>query len=131
LLERVFKTSRFSKDALKAGIGDVELCRAMTQVMAGQADDLGGGVFKKRLGGNRSRSIVLAKGRRYWFYAYLFAKKNRDNIDDAELLAFRALAAGYARLTPRMLAQLLIDVEILEICHADQDQRQRQRPIQE
>ena len=49
-------------------------------------------MFKKRLDKNRSRSIILAKGQRYWVYAFLFAKKDRDNINDAELAAFRDLA---------------------------------------
>lgn len=62
LASRVFKTGRFSKDAKKAGIDDAGLCAAMREVMAGQADDLGGGVFKKRLNDNRHRSIILAKG---------------------------------------------------------------------
>lgn len=64
--------------------------------MAGHADDLGGGVFKKRLNDNMHRSIVLAKGGRIWVYEYLFAKKDRDNIEDGELAAFRLLAKGYA-----------------------------------
>ena len=81
---RLFKTSKFSKEAKKARISDSELCAAIRQVMAGQADDLGGGVFKKRLNDNMHRSIVLAKGGRYWVYEYLFAKKDRDNIDDDE-----------------------------------------------
>ncbi len=96
---RVFKTAWFSKTAKKARIGDVTLCQAMRQVMEGQADDLGGGVFKKRLEGNRYRSIILAKGGRYWVYEYLFAKSDRDNIADEELIALRALAKGYAGLT--------------------------------
>ncbi len=54
----------------------------------GKADDLGGGVFKKRLDRNRHRSIILAKGRHYWVYAYLFAKKDRSNIDESELARF-------------------------------------------
>ena len=62
---QVFKTTKFAKDAKKAGIGDAALCMAIRQVMSGQADDLGGGVFKKRLNDNRQRSIVLAKGGRY------------------------------------------------------------------
>jgi len=48
----VFKTSIFSKAARKAGISDSELCNAIVQVMLGQADELGGGVYKKRLGKN-------------------------------------------------------------------------------
>lgn len=65
MTRRVFKTAKFNKDAKKARIGDPALCDAARQVMAGQADDLGGGVFKKRLNDNMHRSIVLAKGGRY------------------------------------------------------------------
>jgi hypothetical protein len=43
---RVFKTAWFAKVARKAHIGDEDLCLAISQVMRGQADDLGGGVFK-------------------------------------------------------------------------------------
>ena len=44
---RVFKTAWFARSAGKAHITDKELCSAIQQVMVGQADDLGGGVFKK------------------------------------------------------------------------------------
>jgi len=66
---------------------------------AGQCDDLGGGVFKKRLGKNLYRSIIVARGGRYWVYAHLFAKQDRANIDDRQLAEFRSIAATYARLT--------------------------------
>jgi hypothetical protein len=49
-LELVFKTAWFAKACKKARIPDDELCAAVRHVMLGQADDLGGGVFKKRLG---------------------------------------------------------------------------------
>jgi hypothetical protein len=116
---RVFKTARFSKDAKKARISDAELCAAIRQVMAGQADDLGGGVFKKRLNDNMHRSIILAKGGRYWVYEYLFAKKDRDNIEDDELTAFRSLAKAYARVTDVQIAALVSGKDIVEICHDD------------
>ena len=64
LPSRVFKTAWFTRAARKARIGDGELCVAIQQVMAGQADDLGGGVFKKRLNDNLHRSIIVAKGGR-------------------------------------------------------------------
>jgi hypothetical protein len=90
--ERVFKTAWFAKAARKAHIPDDELCAAIQQVILGQADDLGGGVFKKRLSRNLYRSIIVAKGGRYWIYAYLFAKQDRANIEDDELAGFRQLA---------------------------------------
>ncbi len=119
---RVFRTAWFTKAARKARIKDDELCAAVRAVMAGQADDLGGGVFKKRLDRNRSRSIILAKGRRYWVYAYLFAKKDRANIDDDELRAFRKLADLYAAKTDVEIDNELEAEAIVEICHDDQAQ---------
>jgi hypothetical protein len=122
--ERVFKTAWFSRAARKARIADVELCMAIRQVMLGQADNLGGGVFKKRLGKNLYRSILVARGGRYWVYAYLFAKQDRSNIDERELMDFRALAALYARKTDADIAKELQLDELVEICHDDESQIQ-------
>ena len=124
-LTRAFKTARFTKDAKKAKIKDEELCQAIRQVMLGQADDLGGGVFKKRLNDNLHRSIILAKGGQYWVYEYLFAKKDRDNIEDDELLAFRLLAKSYAGLKEHQLGQLIANGDFVEICHDDKTEIQK------
>lgn len=109
---RTFKTAWFAKAARKARIKDDELCEAIQEVMKGQADDLGGGVFKKRLNKNMHRSIILAKGGRYWIYAYLFAKKDRGNIEDDELEDFRILAKSYATLNAQQLGKLLKDEDL-------------------
>jgi len=85
--------------------------------MLGQADNLGGGVFKKRLGKNLYRSILVAKGGRYWVYEYLFAKKDRDNIEDNELAKFRKLAKVYETLTEQQVDRLTQDNLWLEICY--------------
>ncbi|GEO84665.1 hypothetical protein GCM10007920_04980 [Ciceribacter naphthalenivorans] len=117
--ERVFKTAWFAKAAKKARISDKALSKAIGQVALGQADDLGGGVFKKRLNDNMHRSIVLAKAGEFWVFAFLFAKKDRANIDDDELLAFRKLADLYRQKTK---ADLEAEIEIgalLEIDHGD------------
>lgn len=107
---------RFAKAAKKARISDTMLCKAIAQVMAGQADDLGGGVFKKRLSDNQYRSIILARGRSFWVYQYLFAKQDRANIEDDELKAFRELAKGYAALTADQVATLIAGKDWIEIC---------------
>ncbi|MEZ2416984.1 type II toxin-antitoxin system RelE/ParE family toxin [Luteibacter sp. RCC_6_2] len=93
--QRVFKTAWFAKAAKKERIPESELRAITREILRGQADDLGGGVFKKRLHRNMHRAIVVAKGRRFWIFTYLFAKKDRANIDDAELAAFKKLAALY------------------------------------
>ncbi len=113
---RTFKTAWFAKAARKALIDDEELCEAIAEVRKGQADDLGGGVFKKRLDKNRHRSIIVAKGRRYWVYAYLFAKKDRANIEGDELKAFRKLADLYAAKTDVEIGKELETKELVEIC---------------
>jgi hypothetical protein len=85
--------------------------------MRGQADDLVGGVFKKRLNKNMHRGIILARGRSYWVYAYLFAKKDRENIEDDELDASRDLADLYAAKSGEDIAKELAAKELVEICH--------------
>jgi hypothetical protein len=117
--ERVFKTAWFAKAAKKAQIGDDELCSAVAQAREGKCDDLGNGVYKKRVSRNLYRSIILAKGGRYWVLTYLFAKKDRANIDAAELKGFRDLAKTFERLTADNLADLLEDKAFVEICHGD------------
>jgi hypothetical protein len=77
-------------------------------------------VFKKRLNKNMHRSIILARGRRFWVYAYLFAKKDRANIDDDELAAFRDLAGLYALKTDVELGKELTTGELVEICREDE-----------
>ncbi len=118
-IERFFKTHWFSRAAKKANITDKELFEAIQQVIKGQADDLGGGVFKKRLNKNMHRSIILSKGKKNWIYAYLFAKKDRKNIENDELAAFRDLADLYAKKTDAEIDKELQSKELLEIQHED------------
>jgi hypothetical protein len=118
---RAFKTSWFARAARKAKIDDRELALAIAQVLRGQADDLGGGVFKKRLGRNQYRSFILARGGDYWVYEYLFAKQDRANIDDDELMAFRQLAKSYATLTEAQVAMLTGDGDWIEIAVEEGD----------
>ena len=121
-ISRAFKTAWFAKAAKKARIDDDELWKAIEQARMGQADDLGGGVFKKRLAGNRYRSILLAKGGAFWVYSYLFAKKDRDNIDDGELKAFRDLAKIYAGMSESQVEAQIDDGHWNEIKQPDKDQ---------
>ena len=116
---RAFKTAWFSKAAKKARIGDAALRAAILEVVQGQADDLGGGVFKKRINDNIHRSIVLAKGGSLWVFAYLYAKKDRANIGPDELADFKKLAHAYGRMTDAELASALGQGELQELFHAE------------
>ena len=113
---RLFKTKRFAMPAGKAWIGD-ELREAFTEMLKGQVESLGGGVWKKRLNANRHRSIVVAKGGRYWIYQLLFAKKDRSNISFAELTELRGLAKVYGVMTDMQVQHLLDTEEFVEIHH--------------
>lgn len=97
-------------------ITDSELCEAIKAAQKGQADDLGGGVYKKRLSENRNRSIILAKGGNNWFYTYLFEKQNKTTLKPDELKAFKELADKYAGFDDKNLKKLIKDKEITEIC---------------
>ncbi len=88
--------------------------------MLGRADDLGGGVFKKRLRKNQYRSIILARADHNWVYEYLFAKQDRANIEDDELAAFRKLVKAYAGLTAEQVNQLIRENHWTEICNDNQ-----------
>ncbi|RKE85595.1 type II toxin-antitoxin system RelE/ParE family toxin [Rhizobium sp. AG855] len=115
MVYRLFKTTWFMRAARKEGISDRALREAVKQVVLGQGDDLGGGVYKKRLNGNRHRAILIAKADRFWVFTYLYAKQDRANIDDDELRAFRALAALYRRKTERDIEVELASGALTEI----------------
>ena len=119
---RAFKSAWFAKAARKAKISDAVLCKAIAQVIAGQADDLGGGVYKKRLSNNQYRSIILARGGDYWVYQYLFAKQDRANIDEDELVGFRLIAKDYAMMAPERADAQVIDGHWIEICQTELEQ---------
>src|SRR5215470_18971463 len=92
LIVRVFKNTRFTRYADKAGISDNELREAVNRLEAGQADaNLGGNVYKVRVarsGEGKSggyRVIVLFRSEDKTFFVYGFAKSERANISEKEL----------------------------------------------
>ena len=81
-------------------MSDEDLLAAVAEIEKGLVDaDLGGGVIKKRIareGRGKSggfRTIVLLKAGERAFFAYIFAKNDKDNIKPDELNAFKRLAA--------------------------------------
>lgn len=54
---RVFKTKWFTRAAKSYAVHDTELCRAVGAILAGKADNPGGGVYKKRLSHNRDAPL--------------------------------------------------------------------------
>ena len=96
---RIFKNKPFARFARKADLDDAALCKAIAGAERGLIDaDLGGGVIKQRIarpGRGKSggfRAVILFKAGGRAVFVYGFAKDERDNIGDDELVAFRKLA---------------------------------------
>ena len=116
---RVFKSAWFARAVRKARISDDELCQAIQQVLIGQCDDLGGGVYKKRLSKNQYRSIILSRSGTYWVFEYIFAKNDRANIDNSDLDDFRKLAKAYAALSTSQIEGFVVHGDLVEICNEE------------
>jgi len=84
--------------------------------------DLGGGLYKYRIArpGEGSRGggrvlIALKIGSRA-ILMFAWEKKDMENINKAELRAFRMLAKSYATLSERQIGMLLAQKYWIEIC---------------
>jgi len=117
VVPRAFKTAWFARKAKAAGIKDAELCEAIVELNKGQGDDLGGNVWKKRLDKNTRRGIVVNKIGDFWVFVYLFAKSDRENIDERELKDFKLLARDYGKMKDADIDRLLESKDLVEICN--------------
>ncbi|MDB5989937.1 MAG: hypothetical protein JWQ10_1340 [Herbaspirillum sp.] len=88
-------------------------------MIAGGKTKLPGGVYKKRINNiNLDRAIVLCRdGSNNWIFVGLFQKNELDNITDAELDDYQALAKIYAALSDEGISKLMIARELMEICN--------------
>ncbi len=124
---QTFKTKAFARFANREGLEDDALCDAVRRARQGLIDaDLGGGVIKQRIarkGGGRSgrfRTIVLFRKGELAFFAYGFAKSDRDNMRRDELATFRLLADEYLSLDQAGLAAAQAVGAIIEVKCNDQ-----------
>jgi hypothetical protein len=97
---RIYKTRIFARFARKVKLDDTALAGAVADIERGLISaDLGGGVIKQRIarpGGGKSggfRTIILFRTEIRAVFVYGFEKNAKDNIDAAELAAFRRLAS--------------------------------------
>ena len=127
-MKRIFRTRTFSRWMNKAGLGDVDLCQAVTEMEAGLIDaDLGGQVVKKRVAlpcrGKRggARIIVATNRGDRWYFIFGFGKKERSNIDKHELRALQELASDLLDQDDLAIAVALKAEELVEICHDQQN----------
>lgn len=95
----VYKSKPFARFARKAGIPDADLWNSARLANQGVVDaDLGGGVIKQRIAragegkSGGSRSIILFKMNDRAVFVHGFEKKDKANIGQGDLMAFRSLA---------------------------------------
>ena len=118
----VYKTRSFHRWAKKSGVKDDALLLAVAEMRRGLIDaDLGGGVVKKRIataGKGKSggaRTIVATRQGSRWIFMYGFEKKERSNIRNDELAAFRIYANSVLKATAGEIKTLTKLGELLEV----------------
>ncbi len=119
---RIFKNKWFAKFARKEGISDEKLIQAVNDADAGNIDaDYGGGVIKQRIARPQEgksggyRTIILYREGEKAFFVYGFAKNVTENIDKADVRAFKKLARVMLSVTEQQVEILLEKGEIEEI----------------
>ena len=119
----IFKTRLFHTWQKKERILDQALCVAVDEMARGLIDaNLGGGLIKKRIarpGAGKSsgfRTLLATNQNDKWFFIYGFAKNDRDNIQQQELMALKRLATALLDMEIIAINKLISDKEIKEIC---------------
>lgn len=127
---RIFQNTNFRAFARKHKIAEAKLCEAVARAERGLVDaDLGGGVIKQRIarpGAGKSggfRSLILFQIGDRAFFAYGFAKNQRENIADRDLKAFKSLAKQVLFYSDGQLQAALDDGVFIEvICDVYEDE---------
>jgi hypothetical protein len=124
--KRAFKTKIFTKWMRKVGLKDQDLLLAILEMETGLIDaDLGGDVYKKRIGlpgvGKRSgaRTVVASKLYRKWFFLFGFVKNEKDNISDNELVHLQGAASRLLCLSDQELEESMLAGELKELINHD------------
>ncbi|MGA9671112.1 MAG: type II toxin-antitoxin system RelE/ParE family toxin [Terracidiphilus sp.] len=122
------KSKAFARFARKARIGDADLWASAQLANQGTMDaDLGGGVIKQRIAragegkSGGSRSIILFRAGSRAVFVYGFEKKERANIRQDELEAFRELAKVVLGYTESELAQRVKDGAFIEVREPEEE----------
>jgi hypothetical protein len=118
---RIFKTKTLARFTRQHGIDDNSLVDAVERAVRGLIDaDLGGQIIKQRVArpgqGKRGgfRMIIGIRSDRAVFL-FAFAKNERDNIEQAELMTLREIVASFLNADDKTIAQALKDGTLIEV----------------
>jgi hypothetical protein len=119
---QVFKTKAFDRWATKIRLVNQSLRQAVTEIELGQYEvNLGGYLYKKRIAlGNKGKSggvrtIIAFKSESKAIFIYGFSKKQKANINQAELVALKKLAKLYFVYTEEQIKNILKIREFIEV----------------
>jgi hypothetical protein len=126
---RIFKTKWLARFARRVGIDDQGLRAAIERAEKGLIDaDLGGGLIKQRVarpGRGRSAGYRMVVGYRVKDRAVFllgFAKNERENIEDNELLSLREVAERWLTADASRIHKEIELGNLQEISHDDESQ---------
>lgn len=125
---RIFKTKWLARFARREGIDDQSLRAAIERAEQGLIDaDLGGGLIKQRVarpGRGRSGGYRMIVGYRVKSRAVFllgFAKNERENIEDNELLSLRETAERWLAADAARIQKELELGNLQEISHDEEN----------
>jgi hypothetical protein len=127
---RIFKTKALARFMKSEAISDHSLVAAIETAKRGLIDaDLGGGLIKQRVArpgqGKRGgfRMLIGFRPDRAIFL-FGFAKNERDNIDDKQLMTLREIVASWFAADDRKIAQALRDGLLIEVKHGKENKNE-------
>ena len=126
---RIFKTRTPAKFTRQNGISDLSLADAVERATRGLIDaDLGGRLIKQRVArpGQGKRGgfrMLIGFGSDRAVFLFAFAKNERENIGDAELVTLREIARSFLNASTEKIAQALNDGALIEVQYGDEGKK--------
>ena len=126
---RIFKTKTLARFARQNGMPDSSLVSAVERAQQGLIDaDLGGRIIKQRVArpGEGKRGgfrLLVAFGSHRSVFLFGFAKNERENIDDAELVTLRQIAGAFLNAGDEKIERALEDETLIEVRHGNEGKK--------
>lgn len=129
---RIFKSKTLARFTRQNRIPDASLVPAVERATRGfDADfdaDIGGRIIEQRVArpGEGKRGgfrLLIGFGSERSVFLFGFAKNERENIDEAELMTLREIAASFLTASDARLAQALKNGTLIEVQNGDETKK--------
>lgn len=125
---RIFKTRTLARFTRQHAITDASLVDAIERAKRGLIDaELGGQIIKQRVArpGQGKRGgfrMLIGFGADRAVYLFAFAKNERENISNGELLTLREIAATFLKARKQEISKALNDGTLIEVHNGNENQ---------